>query len=77
MHNEFMAYLMQQPFSNVRQYFLQVANRGSVNRIQPSGAKYIREIQAQPFVEAAKIFDDYAFEKWGLGCGRVSTVFRN
>src|SRR5574344_1713382 len=39
MKNEFMAYLMQQPCSYTKTYFLQVAGRGSVNQIEPERAK--------------------------------------
>lgn len=76
MQNEFMGYIMQQSFSNTGAYFLQVANRGSVNRIQKENAEYIRKTNAQAFVDAARILNDYAFDKWGLACGRVSLIIR-
>ena len=76
MQNEFMAYIMQQSFSNIAPYFLQVAGRGSVNRIQKEGAAYIRNTGAQAFVDAGQILNDYAFEQWGLACGRVSLMIR-
>ncbi|WP_296690329.1 hypothetical protein [Treponema sp. UBA6852] len=76
MQNEFMAYIMQQSFSNVRNYFLQLAGRGSVNRIQPESAEYIRNTNAQAFVDAAEILNSYAFDNWGLACGRVALVQR-
>ncbi|MCQ2240359.1 hypothetical protein [Treponema sp.] len=77
MQNEFMAYIMQQTFPNIAPYFLQVAGRGSVNRIQPEGAEYIRNTKAQAFVDAGEVLNDYAFEKWGLACGRVSLIIRD
>ena len=76
MQNEFMAYIMQQSFSNVRNYFLQVARRGSLNRIQPQSAEYIHSTNAQAFVDAAEILNSYAFDNWGLACGRVALVQR-
>ncbi len=76
MQNEFMAYIMQQSFSNVRNYFIQVAGRGSVNRIQPESAEYIRSTNAQAFVDAAEILNSYAFDNWGLACGRVTLIQR-
>lgn len=76
MQNEFMAYIMQQSFSNVRNYFIQVAGRGSVNRIQPESAEYIRSTNAQAFVDAAEILNSYAFDNWGLACGRVALIQR-
>lgn len=77
MQNEFMAYIMQQPASSVRSYFLQIAGRGSVNRMQGESAQYIRDTQAQAFVDAAEVLDSYAFETWGLACGRVSLISRD
>lgn len=76
MQNEFMAYIMQQSFSNVRNYFLQISGRGSVNRIQPESAEYIRNTNAQAFVDAAEILNSYAFDNWGLSGGRVALVQR-
>lgn len=77
MQNEFMAYIMQQPVSSVRSYFLQVAGRGSVNRMQGESAQYIRDTQAQAFVDAAEVLNSYALDTWGLACGRVSLVSRD
>ena len=71
MQNEFMAYIMQQSASHVREYFLQVAGRDSVNRFEPKLARYIRETHAQAFVDAAGVLNEYAFDRWGLACGRV------
>ncbi len=76
MQNEFMAYIMQQPVMNVQEYFLQLAGRSSVNRIQGESAAYIRLTEARAFLEAAEKLDQYAFEKWGLASGRVSLVSR-
>ncbi|MGN0729235.1 hypothetical protein [Treponema sp.] len=76
MQNEFMAYIMQQSFSNTRNYFLQIAGRGSVNRIQPEDAQYIRKTNAQAFVDASEVLNTYAFDNWGLSCGRVFLVQR-
>lgn len=76
MQNEFMSYIMQQSFENIRPYFLQVAGRGSVNRIQKEDAKYIRDTEAQAFVDAGQVLNDYAFTQWGLACGRVSLMTR-
>ena len=77
MQNEFMAYIMQQTLPNVMPYFIQIAGRGSVNRIQKEGANYIRETKAQAFGESGEILNDYAFDRWGLACGRVHLMQRN
>lgn len=77
MQNEFMAYIMQQSYANIQPYFLQVAGRGSVNRIQKEGAAYIRNTKAQAFVDAGEVLNTYAFDKWALACGRVSLIERD
>lgn len=76
MKNEFMAYLMQQPLSRTKTYFLQVAGRGSVNQIEPELAAYVRSTDAAAFVDAAALLNDYAFTRWGLAAGRVGLVLR-
>jgi len=73
-HNEFMAYLMQQPLSGVADYFVHLANRGSVMKGIPELAAYVRRTGGKPFEEAAGILNEYAFNSWGLACGRVSLV---
>lgn len=77
MQNEFMAYIMQQSYANIQPYFLQVAGRGSVNRIQKEGAEYIRSTNAQAFVDAGELLNTYVFDRWGLACGRVSMMIRD
>lgn len=72
MQNEFMAYIMQN--SSPKNYFLELANRPSVNRIEGDLASYIRSTQAQAFEEAGNFLNDYAFDNWGLACGRVSLI---
>lgn len=76
MQNEFMAYLMQQPLSRTKDYFLQVAGRGSVNQNEPELALYVRQTEAAPFVEATALLNDYAFTRWGLAAGRVALISR-
>ena len=76
MQNEFMAYIMQQAPFNVRAYFLGLANRGSVNVNQPELAGYVRETNAEPFVQAADFLNSYAFDNWGLAAGRVHLISR-
>lgn len=76
MHNEFMAYLMQQPLSGTADYFNHLANRGSVMRGEPELAAYVRKTKGIAFEDAARILDDYALTNWGLACGRVSLVRR-
>nr|MDE5899123.1 hypothetical protein [Treponemataceae bacterium] len=76
MHNEFMAYIMQQPLASVAAYFVHLANRGSVMRAMPELCAYVRGNGGSTFEDAARVFDAYAFDNWGLACGRVSLVER-
>ena len=73
-HNEFMAYLMQQPLPEVADYFVHLANRGSVMKGIPELAAYVRRNNGMQFEDAARVLNDYAFDNWGLSCGRVSLV---
>jgi hypothetical protein len=73
-HNEFMAYLMQQPLSGVSDYFVHLANRASVIRGIPELAAYVRNNKGIQFEDAARVLNEYAFDNWGLVCGRVSLV---
>lgn len=76
MHNEFMAYLMQQPLGNVAQYFVHCANRGSVFTAMPDLSHWVRENKGMTFEDAAKILNSYAYDNWGLACGRVALITR-
>jgi hypothetical protein len=73
-HNEFMAYLMQQPLPEVADYFVHLANRGSVMKGIPELAAYVRRNNGMQFEDAARVLNEYAFANWGLSCGRVSLV---
>jgi|WetSurMetagenome_2_1015567.scaffolds.fasta_scaffold89350_1 hypothetical protein len=75
-HNEFMAYIMQQPLSDVAVYFVHLANRGSVMRGEPQRAEYVRQNNGSAFEAAGTVLNNYAFNRWGLACGRVSLVNR-
>ncbi len=70
-HNEFMAYIMQQNVSSVAAYFVNLANWTSVQKEIPKLAAHVRQTKGIPFEDAAKVFDEYAFDNWGLSCGRV------
>ena len=76
MHNEFMAYIMQQPLGNVAQYFVHCANRGTVINAMPDLSRWVRENNGETFEDAAKIMNSYAYDNWGLSCGRVALVTR-
>lgn len=78
MHNECMAYLLQQQVYRIPSYFAEnLAIRKSVNDNEPELAQYVRETKAQGFVDAATILEEYVYQRWGFAAGRVSLVFRN
>lgn len=76
MHNEFMAYILQQPLDSVAKYFIHVANRGSVMNAIPELCDYVKSSNGETFEDACKIFESYIFDKWGLSSGRVSLIVR-
>ena len=76
MHNEFMAYIMQQRLKDVSEYFVGRANLYSVRVFTPELAQYIRETNAKGFEDAAIILNDYVFDTYGIKGGSVGLVNR-
>lgn len=76
MHNELMAYLMQQGISVTANYYLSLAKRPSVQRNQKELADYVLATNAVGFEDAAKILDTYAFDNWCFNAGRIWLVSR-
>ena len=76
MHNEFMAYIMQQPISEVANYFVHLANRGTVMAATPYLCAYIRQNKAAAFEDAASMMNDFVFDRYGIVCGNISIVSR-
>ena len=76
MKNEFMAYIMQQPLSEVPNYFVHLANRGSVMSYTPELSAYIRETNAAGVEDAAIALNDFVFDKYGIVCGNICLVSR-
>lgn len=76
MHNEFMAYIMQQRLSEVSKYFVHLANRGSVIKYTPNLAAYVRQNLGAGFEDAAIILNDYVFDTYGIVCGNIALVSR-
>jgi len=74
MHNEFMAYIMQQRLSDVATYFVHLANRGSVIKFTPDLAAYIRSNEGKGFEDAAIALNDYVFDKYGIVCGNIALI---
>lgn len=76
MHNEFMAYIMQNRFSEVSNYFVHLANRGTVMEFTPYLSAYVRQTQGQGFEDAASALNDFVFDKYGIVCGNIALVNR-
>lgn len=76
MHNEFMAYIMQQRLSEVAKYFVHLANRGTVMNFTPQLAAYIRRTEGLGFEDAANALNDFVFDKYGIVCGNIALVNR-
>ncbi|BDC93026.1 hypothetical protein TRBR_11230 [Treponema bryantii] len=76
MHNEFMAYIMQQKLSEVSKYFVHLANRGTVIDFTPELASYVRKTEGRGFEDAANALNDFVFDKYGIVCGNIALVNR-
>ncbi len=76
MHNEFMAYIMQQKLSEVANYFVHLANRGTVIKFTPDLADYIRKTEGRGFEDAANALNDFVYDKYGIVCGNIALVNR-
>ena len=76
MKNEFMAYVMQQRIGAVADYFVTHAKWGSVQKYTKSLADYIIRTNAEGFVDAAVMMNDYVFDTYGIECGNINLVRR-
>ncbi len=76
MHNEFMAYIMQQPVKDVSEYFVGRTNLYSVRAFTPELSEYIRASNAKGFEDAAVILNDYVYDVYGILGGNVALVSR-
>ena len=76
MHNEFMAYIMQQRLSEVAKYFVHLANRSTVIEFTPQLASYIIKTEGRGFEDAATALNDFVFDKYGIVCGNIALVNR-
>lgn len=76
MENEFMGYILQNPFSNVPGYFgRNLAERYLRHNGNPGTAAYIMDTGAQDFVFASEELCRYVFNRWGITGGRVGMLF--
>ena len=73
--NEFMAYLLQQPLSEVADYFTKIiAPRRTINERFPELVDYVIETNGKGFYDSAVKLDRYISENWGFSSGRVWLV---
>lgn len=77
MHNEFMAYIMQQNIEEVSKYFVHLANRGSVIKYTPKLAAYVRNTEGKTFEDAALALNDFVFDKYQIIGGNITLISKN
>lgn len=77
MHNEFMAYIMQQNIKEVSKYFVHLANRGSVIKYTPKLAAYVRKTEGKTFEDAALALNDFVFDKYQIIGGNITLISKN
>ena len=76
MQNEFMAYILQQSLSNIKNYYLLRTSWNSVLANEAEQSMYVKNTDAQAFYDACAVLNDYVFERWGFAAGRVSLFIR-
>ena len=76
MHNEFMAYILQQRLKDVPEYFVGRTNLWSVWSFTPVLSQYIRDTNAKGFEDAAIILNDYILDVYGISGGNVALITR-
>ncbi len=76
MQNEFMAYIMQQPLSEVANNFVGYANWQSVIKQFPNTSSYVRKTEGRAFEDAATAMNEFVFDKYGIVCGNINLVAR-
>ncbi len=76
MKNEFMAYMLQKPVSEVGSYFVAMASRSHSQTYAKELADYIISTEAAGFVSAATMLEEYVSSRWNLAAGRVWLISR-
>lgn len=74
MKNEFMAYMLQRPVNQVRDYFVNMAKREHSQYMIKPEADYIIATDAESFISAADLFDQYVSSRWNLSGGYVGRI---
>ncbi|MCR5724226.1 MAG: hypothetical protein K6G80_03975 [Treponema sp.] len=76
MKNEFMAYMLQRPLGQVREYYINLASRSHAQTRMKAEADYILATNADGYVSAATMLDEYVSGRWNLAAGRVWLINR-
>ena len=74
--NEFMAYMLQRPVTQIEKYYVDMAKRDHAQSKMKELADYIIETSAQSFVGSAGMLEDYVLSRWNLSGGRVWLLSR-
>lgn len=76
MKNEFMAYMLQRPLNQVREYYVNLAARPHAQQTMKQDADYILQTNADGYVSAATMLEQYVRDRWNLAAGRVWLINR-
>lgn len=71
MHNEFMAYILQQPVNKTAEYFVNKAGWGSVMKYTPELCRYIKNTNGSGFEDCALMLEDFVYTKYRLKAGNL------
>ena len=71
LHNEFMAYLLQQSRSSIQQYYNRISWFRIMNKTEPALCRYIRKTNAKDFMQAAAQMSFFLYTAWGIKDGRI------
>ncbi|MBO4321300.1 MAG: hypothetical protein J5857_12605, partial [Treponema sp.] len=76
MHNEFMAYHLQQSVSATGPYFKTRASWNTIASNNPAACNYVIRNDAKDFTETSRALSQYVFEHWGFKAGSTELVER-
>ena len=76
MHNEFMAYHLQQSVSATGPYFKTRASWNTIANNNPAACNYVYRNDAKDFTETSRALSQYVFERWGFKAGSTVLVQR-
>jgi len=76
MHTELMSYLLQQGKTATVEYYLRRSDYKSMFTENLELCQYIKDTNAQGFVDAHQRLESYVFTQYGLKGGRVNLIER-